>query len=99
MTVEINTRSDITLESIRRVAWGGEPVNLSDEAIRRMREARARFLKLIEDPEVVVYGVTSGYGQNAKTRLTPEERRQHAARPPLPAAAAWGDPLPERVVR
>ena len=56
-------------------------------------------MKLIDDPDVVIYGVTTGYGQKAKNQLTPEERKAHAARPPKPAAASWGDPVPDRVAR
>jgi histidine ammonia-lyase len=99
MTVLIDGRRDITLEAVRRVAWQGETVEIGAAAMRKMREARARFLKLIDDPEVAIYGVTTGYGQNAKVRLKPSERMAHARRAPAPAAASFGDPLPERVAR
>jgi histidine ammonia-lyase len=99
MSVTLNSRADFTLETARRVAWGGEGVRLGAASQTAMAEARARFLRLIEDPEITIYGVTSGYGQNAKVRLTPEQRKVHADRPPHPAAASWGDPVPERVAR
>ncbi len=99
MTVTINTRGDLTLDNCFRVAWQGEACELGDAARSAMAEARARFEQLIDDPDVVIYGVTSGYGQHAKVRLGPEERKAQAQRPPRPAAAAWGDPLPERVTR
>ena len=99
MTVTLNSRADFTLEAARRVAWGGEGVELGEASQQAMRVARARFMRLIDDPEIVVYGVTSGYGQNAKVRLTPDQRKAHANRPPFPAAASWGDPVPERVAR
>ena len=99
MTITLNCRADFTLDAARRVAWGGEGVVLGAASQRAMVEARARFMRLIEDPEVVIYGVTSGYGQNAKVRLRPDQRKAHANRPPFPAAAAWGDPVPERVAR
>ncbi|MEM8646137.1 MAG: aromatic amino acid lyase [Pseudomonadota bacterium] len=99
MTVTINTRGDLTLENCFRVAWHGEDVQFGDAARGAMAEARARFEKLIDDPDVVIYGVTSGYGQHAKVRLGPEERKAQAQRPPGPAAASWGDPVPERVAR
>ena len=99
MPVTISSRHDITLETVQRVAWQGQPVELSSTAMDAMTEARARFEKLIDDPDVVIYGVTSGYGQNARIRLNPEERKAQASRPPLPAAASWGDPVPDRVTR
>ncbi len=99
MTVTIARRSDINLDAVRWVAWKGEAVELAPEAMAAIEAARARFFKLIEDPDIVIYGVTSGYGQNAKVRLKPDERRAHANRPPVAAAASWGDPVPERVTR
>jgi histidine ammonia-lyase len=99
MTVTLNCRADLTLEAARRVAWGGEGVVLGAASQQAITQARARFMALIDDPEITIYGVTSGYGQNARVRLTPEQRKVHADRPPHPAAASWGDPVPERVAR
>ncbi len=99
MTVTIARRSDINLDTVYRVAWQGEAVELAQEAMAVIEAARARFQDLIDDPDIVIYGVTSGYGQNAKVRLKPEERKAHANRPPVPAAASWGDSVPERVTR
>lgn len=100
MTVVVETRNDFTLEAYRRVAWGGEPVRIADSAVTVMGESRNRFMRLLErEPEAVVYGVTTGYGQMAKQRLNPEQRRAHAARPPHAAAASFGEPLPQRIVR
>lgn len=99
MTVTLATRNDLTLEALRRAAWEGEPVLLSAKAMKRMGEERQRFMTLIEDPNITVYGVTSGYGQHAKKRLPAEERKLHAKRPPTPAAASWGDLVPDRVAR
>lgn len=100
MTITIESREDVTLANYERVAWGGEPVAFGPGAVTRMTRARAAFLALIDqDPDVVIYGVTSGYGQRANLRFTPEERRAHAARPPRTAASPFGAPLPNRVVR
>jgi histidine ammonia-lyase len=99
MAVNLASRRDITLEALHRVAWQGEPVKLHANAIARMGQERQRFMALIENPSISVYGVTSGYGQNAKTRHTLEERKAHAKRPPIQQGAAWGDPLPDRVTR
>ena len=97
--ITLNALADFTLDAARQVAWEGEAVELGPRSKSAIGEAHARFEQLIEDPEITIYGVTSGYGQNAKVRLSPEERKTHANRPPLPAAASWGDPLPDRVTR
>ncbi len=100
MTVTLKDRDDITLEAFYRVAWQGEDVRIDDQARARMIQCREAFLRLLDsDPDLVVYGVTSGYGQMAHLRFTPEQRRSHARRPMHGPAAAFGDPLPERVVR
>jgi histidine ammonia-lyase len=99
MTVNLASLADMTLENLRRAAWGGEAVQIGKQAMDRMVRERQRFMSLIEDPAITVYGVTSGYGQHARKRLTPDERKAHARRPPTPSAASWGDLLPDRVVR
>jgi len=100
MTVILNNRADITLDAFYRVAWQGEGVRFHEAATARMAEARAAFLALLDgDPDIVVYGVTTGYGQNAKRKLTPEERKAQARRPAHPVVASFGEPLPERVTR
>ncbi|MBT5267708.1 MAG: aromatic amino acid lyase [Rhodospirillaceae bacterium] len=100
MTVTLTNRADFTLGSYVRAAWGNEAVVLSDQATETMTQARRAFLHLLDtDPDVVIYGVTSGYGQQANLRFSLEERRRHAARPPRSAASAFGKPLPDRVVR
>ena len=97
--ITLNRLADFTLEAARQVAWQKSGVRFGDVALATMRVARDRFDALIENPGLVIYGVTSGYGQQAKVRLSPEERKAHAARPPLAPAASWGDPLPDRVTR
>lgn len=99
MTVVVSSRADFTLANALRVGWEGEGVAFGEPARARMRACREAFLRLIDRPGITVYGVTSGYGQMAKVRLTPEQRRAHAARPAHAAMTSFGEPLPERVTR
>ena len=100
MTLVLETRRDITLEAFRRVAWRGEAVRLHDRALDTIDRARQAFLALLDgDPDLVVYGVTSGYGQMAHLRYTPEDRKRHASWPPIAPMTSFGEPLPERVAR
>ncbi|MGB1612793.1 MAG: histidine ammonia-lyase, partial [Arenicellales bacterium] len=60
--IPLESRDSFSLENYRKVAWLGEGVIISDEAIAAMDSARESFLALLEsDDELVVYGVTSGY--------------------------------------
>src|SRR4051812_40509063 len=100
MQWEINRRADLTLELYHRVAWQGDGVRFGAVALDRMAESRKTFIRLIdEDPSVVIYGVTSGYGQFASKRLEGEARRKHARKPPRATVAAFGPSAPERLAR
>ena len=64
MTLVLRARADITLDAFYRVAWRGEEVRFDPEALARMAACREAFLGLLEsDRDLVIYGVTSGYGQ------------------------------------
>ena len=91
MPLELNSREDFLLPNYARVAWFGESLNFSETAIERISVCREAFVDLINnDDSVTIYGVTSGYGQNAKTRLSPQQRLEHAATPPFPSMAGFG---------
>lgn len=93
-------RADITLAAYREVAWRGRPVRLHAGALARIGECRRGFEALIEsDEDLVVYGVTTGYGQMASVRLDREQRRRMAARGRSAAATSFGEPVPERLAR
>ena len=65
-----------------------------------MAQGRERLERILaHDPDVTIYGVTTGPGQLAGKTLTPEQRERWAARSPARIATSWGDPLPDRVVR
>src|SRR5439155_14963609 len=98
VAVTLASRADIPLEAFERVAWRGESIDIAPEALERIDAARAAFLRLIEQPEITVYGVTSGYGDRAGVRLGVEERALQAKQA-MHAAGSFGKPLPERVAR
>ena len=102
MTVRIATRADITLQALQRVAWDGEAVELAPEAIERMQRSHASFAALVaarvaEDPGALIYGTTTAPGDGAAVALTPEAQARRPTR--LWTAHAFGEPLPDRVVR
>ncbi len=97
--VTLTRRSDITVKQFEAVAWQGEGVRLAPEALARIADARTAFMRLLEDPAINIYGVTSGYGSRAGQRLRPEDRKRHAAQPNHGTAATFGEPFPKRVTR
>lgn len=101
MTLLLRDRKDFTLENARRVGFAGEDLAFAPEAIASMHATRESFMAYLEsDRSRFIYGTTSGAGQNAKTRLSPEEQRQHAQRMKRVTGSGFGpDALPDRVVR
>ena len=100
MPITLNSRSDLNLDTARRVVWNREPVELGEKAHAAMQEGRERLLRILEhDPDVTIYGVTTGAGQMARMKLSVKERKEWANMSPSGAAASWGDLMPERVVR
>ena len=70
MTLIIDSLADFTLENFRRVAWQAEPMTIGPQGRSRIEETRAAFMRLVDsDPAEPIYGVTTGFGDTAKTRL------------------------------
>ncbi len=84
-----NSRHDITLETARKVGWEGERLKIGAGAKAAMKSARAGFERLMANPDIVIYGVTSGYGQNARHRLDAEQRKSHARQPLVARAGTF----------
>ena len=99
MVLVINSRADMTLENFRRVAWHGARLEFSSAVVDKIANSRRDFLALIDQPDITIYGVNTGYGQRAKLRLDQAGRQQQATQPTHYRAASWGDPLPMRFVR
>jgi histidine ammonia-lyase len=101
-TVRVWHRADITLEVIHAVAWRGASLEIAPEALAlmdRCHEAFEAFVadRLRDDPQSLIYGVTSAPGDAAAAALDPEGREGRPTR--LWTAMAFGEALPERVVR
>jgi histidine ammonia-lyase len=97
--VTLERRTDIDLESYRRVAREGAGIVIGDAAAERMSAARDAFLALVEsDPSAFIYGVTTSAGDGAATLLDADQRR-NLARMLGRSGASFGEALPERVVR
>jgi histidine ammonia-lyase len=102
MSVLVAKRADVSLEAVRRVAWEGEGVEVAPAAIAQMDRCHAAFAafveaRLAEDPGALIYGTTTAPGDGAAVALTPEAQARRPTR--LWTAHAFGEPLPDRVVR
>lgn len=95
--VEIGT-DGLTAQEVVRVARQRAPVQISSTANRAMERARARIERAGE-LSTPVYGVSTGFGLLATTRIAPEQRSdlQHALI--RSHAAGMGPSVEEEVVR
>ena len=100
MPVVLNSRFDITLDTLRRVAWRGDPVEIGEAAMARIAACRQSFLDLLaREPEQGVYGINKGQGEMIGQEMTPGQITTLARLKPLAAAVSFGEAYPERVVR
>ena len=100
MTDVLNTRFDITLTAVERVAWQGAQLRLSSAAMATIETRRKDFLALLSHaPEAGIYGITVGQGEMAGSPMDDDGVARLARMKPLAAAVAAGPPYPDRVVR
>lgn len=62
-------------DSVVAVARGGARVSVGEEARERVRAAR-RHVERISGEDTAVYGINTGFGALANTRIPPEARRE-----------------------
>ncbi len=99
MTVLLNTPDDLTIEAVRRVAWGGEDAELTPAALDAIGRRRTEFLAFVDaNLDRYLYGITTGHDTAAKTLLDEPGRRAYGALMPA-TPPTTGPPLPDRVVR
>lgn len=71
MTIVL-TGTDLTLDEVVRVARVGEHVELSPEAVARVRDARTVLERAVERGDTV-YGVTTGVASRKRVPVSPED--------------------------
>jgi len=88
----------LSVDEVVAVARGGEPVSVGDGVVEAMAPARAVVDAAVAEGRTV-YGVTTGFGALATTRIDPAdaERVQHAL--VQSHAAGMGPPVEAEVVR
>jgi histidine ammonia-lyase len=97
MTVQVSG-APLTFPDVVAVARCGEGVELIAEALATMRGTRARVEELAAG-EQPIYGISTGFGAMAGTRIPPDQRSelQHALI--RSHAAGMGEPVDAEVVR
>jgi histidine ammonia-lyase len=89
--------TNIDFTSLRRV-WAGEAVSLDDASMQRVGEAAASVDRIVASGETV-YGVNTGFGLLANTRIPNDRLAELQTNLILSHSAGLGDPLPRNVTR
>ena len=87
----------IDLPSLRRI-WQGESCKLDDASLDRIRASAASVERIVAGGETV-YGVNTGFGLLANTRIPPERLAELQRNLILSHSCGLGDMLPRHVVR
>ncbi|MFL6760169.1 histidine ammonia-lyase [Sphingomonas sp.] len=89
--------TNIDLGTLRRL-WTGEAGSLDDASMQRVAESAAAVDRIVAGGETV-YGINTGFGSLANTRIPPERLAELQTNLILSHSAGLGDPLPRHVTR
>ncbi|HEU4957527.1 MAG TPA: histidine ammonia-lyase [Sphingomicrobium sp.] len=89
--------TNIDLATLRRL-WQGEVCKLDDASMGRVKAAAASVERIVASGETV-YGVNTGFGLLANTRIPPERLAELQRNLILSHSCGLGDMLPRQVVR
>jgi len=87
----------VDLATLRRI-WAGANARLDDASMQRIVEAAASVERIVAGGETV-YGVNTGFGLLASTRIPDERLAELQTNLILSHSAGLGDPLPRHVTR
>ncbi|HUG45226.1 MAG TPA: histidine ammonia-lyase [Sphingomicrobium sp.] len=96
MTLTLDPEA-ITLGQLRQI-WSGADACLDDAAIRRIADTAACVDRIVASGETV-YGVNTGFGLLANTRIADDRLAELQSNLILSHSAGIGDPLPRHVTR
>ncbi len=90
--------NSLTIEQLVEVARRGARVSLSDAARQAVQASRQVIEKSVANG-IAIYGVTTGIGEFARIRISPEQSAELQRRIIYSHSAGVGHPQPEDVVR
>src|SRR6476659_7633919 len=94
--LKLNPES-VSLAQLRKL-WQGEAASLDDASMQRIGSAAASVERIVAGGETV-YGVNTGFGLLANTRIPDDRLAELQTNLILSHSAGLGDPLPRHVTR
>lgn len=92
------TEEDFTIEELISVARYNMPLELSESIKQKINQGRALVDGFVAENRVI-YGITTGVGENSKIRISVSESRELQKKLIMSHACGMGDPLEKEVVR
>lgn len=92
------TGSDLTIEDVVNVAENNYTVEVSEEAMTKVKEAHTVVQKMVEDG-VVAYGVTTGFGSLCDKVIDKKDAKLLSRKLIISHAVATGEPLDIKYVK
>lgn len=92
------TGDSLTMEDFRRVVLEKEPVTLSEQAMKKVKETRAAIDGIVENGKIV-YGVNTGFGKLSDVKIAGNEVKTLQRNLIFSHACGVGEPLAEEVAR
>jgi histidine ammonia-lyase len=94
--VKLNPQ-EVALDDLRKL-WAGADARLNDVSLQRVAEAAASVDRIVAGGETV-YGVNTGFGLLANTRIPDDRLAELQTNLILSHSAGLGDPFPRHVTR
>ena len=89
----------LTLDKLGEILADHSPLQLSDEAARRIRRCRDYLDRKISDSDELFYGINTGFGSLCDIRISDADIEQLQHNLVVSHASGTGDPVPPEVVR
>jgi histidine ammonia-lyase len=98
MTLTVRGPGDLGLEAVERIAFAGERVTLTEDALDAVRASRAQAVAVLDRGERV-YGVNTGLGYRSSQDVVPADQEAHETRLILGRAVGSAPYLPPSEAR
>ena len=88
----------VTLRELRRIQHGGVKLSMAADAYQLMKAAQDHVQHIVDEDQVV-YGINTGFGKLASTKIAQDRLAELQRNLVLSHSVGTGDPLPDHVVR
>lgn len=88
----------LTIKDVVEVARNNQKIELSEQAVSKIRKSR-EYVDNLVDKGAVVYGITTGFGKFSDVFISKEDTKTLQRNLIISHACSLGDPLAEEIVR